>query len=262
MNLVYEDNFLPLIYADLHIHSVLSLCADRKAVLPNIFYCLDNVGMEIFAICERNTTRNVRFFYGYGMEYFPHILFLLGMKIATDDEIHILEIFPYRENAGKANQLVGEALVDSGKRPEFFKLQVILNSREEEIGEESKALYLSCGLNLEQTINLLRQYGVIVITRHIDHRSFSVTSQSGFIFENLFDVLGISSVPVRKVLNSGEYTVRDSIYKMPKDIPLITSTDMYLLDKVEFVRTDLKADSLYLEGLESGLQGKIMMEVN
>jgi hypothetical protein len=37
---------------------------------------------------------------------------------------------------------------------------------------------------------------------------------------------------------------------------------MYLLDKVEFVRTDLKADSLYLEGLESGLQGKIMMEVN
>lgn len=249
------------VFADLHIHSVLSPCADRMMTPQNIYPRLLDSNINIFAICDHNSTRNNRAFFEFGRKYFPQMLFLPGIEITTDEDIHVLGIFSNLESAEKFGEIIRRILKEEEKKADFLEPQLLINSKGEIIGEEDKPLYLSSGLNLENAVSLLRQYNALVIASHIDRPSFSVTSQLGFVPDDLFDVLEISPISVQRVNEKREFILRNIVYSIPAGMPLITSSDAHSIDEIGHVRTTIYVDELSFKGIKAGLKRKTNMEI-
>ncbi|HOK09294.1 MAG TPA: PHP domain-containing protein [Candidatus Hydrogenedens sp.] len=252
---------MSLIYADLHIHSVLSPCADREMIPEKIYKQLSKMGIHIFAICDHNSTKNVNAFYEYGKKYYPDILFIPGIEITTMEEVHILGLFEDLSIADEVGNVIRDSLVDIDNMPEFFESQNVIDMMGQKIDEEVKALYYATNYEVEEAVLTLKKYNALVIAGHIDRPSFSVISQLGFIPENLFDVLEISPVSVKNVLDKNEFKVRDVIYKVPEHIPLITSSDSHSVGEIGFVKTGFYIDSLTFNGLKEAIKRKPIMEV-
>ncbi len=252
---------MSVIYADLHIHSILSPCADRNMTPQNIYPRIVEKGINVFAICDHNSTKNVRAFYEFGQKWFPQILFLPGIEIETKEELHFLGIFPDLENAEKVGEIIRGGLKEEIKRAEFMEPQCIINSDGEIIGEETKSLYLSAEIDLEDAVVLLRRHNAVVIASHIDRPSYSITSQLGIIPDSLFDVLEISPISVRRVIEKKEFVLRNMVYPLPESIPIITSTDAHSIDEIGHVRTGIPINKLNFEGLKEGMKENTMLEV-
>ena len=79
-------------FADLHIHSCLSPCGDDDMTPCNIAGMAKIKGLDIIAVCDHNTARNLpavqRVCEAYGL------LLLPGMEITTKEEVHLLGYFP------------------------------------------------------------------------------------------------------------------------------------------------------------------------
>lgn len=249
------------ICADLHIHSVLSPCADRTMTPQNIYPQLFEKGINAFAICDHNSTKNVKAFYEFGQKWFPQILFLPGIEITTEEEVHIVGIFESIDNANQVGELIRNSIKEGVKNTSFLEPQLVLDIEGNIFEEEIKPLYFSSGLDLESAVTLLREYNTIVIASHIDRPSFSVTSQLGFIPDKLFDVLEISPISVKRVNESKEFVLRDIIYPLPEDMPVITSSDAHSLDEIGHVRTILSVDNLSFECIREGIKQKTILEV-
>ncbi len=249
------------IRADLHIHSVLSSCADRMMTPQNIYPRLFEKGINVFAICDHNSTKNVKSFFEFGQKWFPQILFLPGMEITTEEEVHIIGIFESIDDANQVGELIQNSIKKGVKNTSFLEPQLVLDMEGNIFKEEIKPLYFSSGLDLESAVSLLRRYNTIVIASHIDRPSFSVTSQLGFIPDKLFDVLEISPISVKRVNENKEFILRNIIYSLPDDIPVITSSDAHSLDEIGHVQTILSVDSLSFESIKVGIKQKAILEV-
>jgi len=252
---------LPVVYADLHIHSVLSPCADRMMLPQNIYPKLIEKGINAFSICDHNSTRNVRAFYEFGQRRFPQILFLPGIEITTEEEVHILGIFADLECAEHVGNIVRETLSKEITKKDFLEPQLVINSEGEVICEEEKPLYLASGFNLENVITLLREHNAMIIASHIDRPSFSVTNQLGFIPQDLFDVLEISPISVKRVVEKKEFVLRNIVYSLPQNIPITTSSDAHSLDEIGHVRTKICVDSISFNDIKEGIKKNTVLEV-
>ncbi|MGC8738209.1 MAG: PHP-associated domain-containing protein [Candidatus Hydrogenedens sp.] len=252
---------MSILFSDLHIHSVLSPCADRMMLPQNIYPRLIKKGINAFAICDHNSTRNVRAFYEYGQNWFPQILFLPGIEITTEEEVHVLGIFPDLEDAESVGKIIRETLSEELNKKDFLEPQLIINSKGEVIGEEEKSLYLSSGMNLENVIALLRKYNAMIIASHVDRPSFSITSQLGIIPDNVFDVLEISPISVKRVIEKKEFLLKSIIYSLPQNLPVITSSDAHSIDEIGHVRTEICVDSLTFDGIKKGIRTNTVLEV-
>jgi len=232
-------------------------------MLPQYIYPrLMEQGINAFAVCDHNSTRNIRAFYEFGKKWFPHILFLPGIEIETVEELHILGIFANIDDAEKAGERIRETLKKDIKRPDFLEPQYIINSQGEIIGEEEIPLHLSSGLDLEEAVQLLRKYDVIVIASHVDRPSFSVTSQLGFIPDNVFDALEISPISVKRVIEKREFVLRNITYTIPEDVSVITSTDAHSIEEIGQVRTRMDRNELTFDSIKKGIKEQIILEVN
>lgn len=231
-------------------------------MLPqNIYPRLMEKGINAFAICDHNSAKNVRAFYEFGQKWFPQILFFPGIEITTEEEVHVLGIFANLEGAEEVGKIVRETLGEELNKKDFLEPQLIINSEGETIAEEEKPLYLSSGFNLENAVTLLKEHNAIVIASHVDRPSFSVTNQLGFIPENVFNVLEISPISVKRVIEKKEFILKNVIYTIPRNIPIITSSDAHSIDEIGHVRTTICVDSISFNDIKEGIKKNPVLEV-
>ncbi|MDF1516142.1 MAG: PHP domain-containing protein, partial [Anaerolineae bacterium] len=83
--------------ADLHLHTVLSSCAEVEMIPPLIINAVKQKGLDIIAITDHNTCGNVEAVMaaaaGSGIHVFP------GMELQVLEEVDVLCIFDTYEQA-------------------------------------------------------------------------------------------------------------------------------------------------------------------
>jgi len=79
------------VWADLHIHTVLSPCAEVEMIPPLIVRRARELGLGLIAITDHNSAENVdsvqRAARGSGLKVLP------GMEVQTSEEVHVLCLF-------------------------------------------------------------------------------------------------------------------------------------------------------------------------
>lgn len=82
-----------LYWADLHIHSALSPCADDTMTPQAIYHQARQEGLSIIALTDHNSVLNCPAMMEYNSDSF---LIIPGMELQTREEVHLVCLVPYK----------------------------------------------------------------------------------------------------------------------------------------------------------------------
>jgi PHP family Zn ribbon phosphoesterase len=233
-------------WADLHIHTVLSPCAEVEMIPPLIVKRSLDLGLELIAITDHNASANagavVKAAEGTGLTVWP------GMELQTREEVHLLCLFDNLDSAEQWQTEVAGALPPLRNREEYFGPQFVVNADGDWVRNETQLLATSAEMGLEEAVDLVHQLGGLAIPAHVDRPSFSLLINLGFIPSGVdLDALEVSS----------RFLPPDGGGKWPflRNWPLLINGDAHRLEEVRR-QTCFRAKSTSLQEVRLALKGK------
>lgn len=222
-------------FYDLHIHSCLSPCGDADMTPHSIAGMSYINGLDIIAVADHNTARNVRAVSRAAEEF--GILVVPGIEAETAENIHMLCLFPDIDSAEKMGELLENHLPPIKNRPDIFGEQIIMNEVDEKTGSLDVLLINATDLPVEEVKKKTEQFGGVCIAAHIDREKNGIVATLGEVPDYLsFTTLELS----RKAPDD---------FKRKKKYNYITDSDAHYL-------TDISEKKNYME-----LENKTIEEI-
>ncbi len=174
---------LKLMPADLHIHTVLSACAEVEMIPPLIVSQAVRMGLSLIAVTDHNSCGNAvavaQAAAGTGLTVLP------GMELQTREEIHLLCLFDSPAACLEWQQEVSLKMPQMSNRPEFFGEQWLVDANGHWIRMEERLLAVSAEISLEAAVSGVHSLEGLAIPSHVDRPSFSLLANLGLIPEGL-----------------------------------------------------------------------------
>lgn len=184
--------------ADLHIHTCLSPCGDIDMSPGNIIGVAMQKNLDIIAITDHNTTRNVKVCMEIGEKHSIYVI--PGCEVNTREEVHCLAYFPNIETTNKFQEYLDINLPDIKNNTRLFGYQLAVDENDVIIYEEKRLLFSSISKDIDEVAAFVHSLGGIFVPAHIDRGKNSLSSQLGFIPEDLeYDALEVSARTTNEV---------------------------------------------------------------
>ena len=209
--------------ADLHIHTLLSPCADLEMTPKNIVDLSLKKGLQIIGITDHNSTKNALLVKKIASEKGLYVL--TGAEVTTREEVHCLVFFDVKEQLQEFQKYIDQ---NSSRIPNpdgHFGYQPVID--ENENITELISYYLPAALkkSIHEIQNKVYELEGIFIPAHIDRPANGLLSQLGFIPENLeFDALG--------VLKHSSVTYVQKHRNRKVNISFLTNSDAHHLSQI------------------------------
>lgn len=188
--------------ADLHIHTCLSPCGDLDMSPRNIIRIAKERELQIIAITDHNSTRNVQVCMELGERL--GVCVIPGCEVNTCEEVHVLCYFPHLQALDMFQCYLDEQMTDLKNDPDRFGYQVAVDENDRIIYEEERSLFMSIKDGIEGVAKQVHRLGGIFVPAHIDRPKNSLIGQLGFVpFDLEYDALEIS-----KATTPGEFVKR------------------------------------------------------
>lgn len=209
--------------ADLHVHTVLSPCAELLMGPKNIIEQALKIGLDILAITDHNAAENVeaviKIARGTNLTIIP------GMEVTTREEAHFICLFPGLPELSRFQEIINKHLPPGENDPEFFGPQYIVNERNEVLGENSRLLILATSMSIKQVVALVHSLNGISYPAHVDRKAYSLLNQLGFVPHDL-------KLPAMEI--SWNCNCTQLIKKFPEaqNYPFIRASDAHDVDQM------------------------------
>lgn len=164
-------------YYDLHLHSCLSPCGSEDMTPADLAAMCALAGLDIVALTDHNTCGNCAAFCRAARE--RGLLALAGMELCTQEDIHVVCLFPDLERAGRFEEYVAGHLPPFTNDPDIFGRQIYMDDQDTVLGEERRMLAASTDISVEEVPALAAEYGGFAFPAHIDRPSFSLLGVLG-----------------------------------------------------------------------------------
>lgn len=139
-------------------------------------------GLDIIALTDHNSARNTEVAMELGAR--AGILVLPGLEICSLEEAHVLAIFKSLADAIRMQEYIYRDLKPLGDG----RWQVVVDHEDVVLEFDGHALMGATNLPLTDLPDKVHEFGGLAIASHIDRGAFSISSQFGFIPENvIFD---------------------------------------------------------------------------
>jgi len=165
--------------ADLHLHTVLSPCGDIYMSPAAIVEQAKKLHLDMIAICDHNTTRQVKVTQQIGREM--GVFVIGGVEITTQEEAHALAYFETDEQLDKFQEFLDEHLPHIPLDEEKFGYQLIVDKDEEIVGDEPWLLWSALDCDLDMLYDKVHEIGGLFVPAHVNKPASSLMSQLGFI---------------------------------------------------------------------------------
>ena len=208
--------------ADLHVHTVLSPCAEIEMLPPLIVQEALDRGIQVIAITDHNATANIRAVQQAASG--TNLIVLPGMELQTREEVHVLCLFDTLEQVYALQATVDACLPAIANDPDHFGVQLVVDSAGEFLSQEERLLLTSVDISLGQAFTLVKQLGGLFIPAHVNRKAFGLIEVLGFLPDDL---------PVELLEISRHLKPVDVPQKFPQiaGIPLIQNGDVHRLDE-------------------------------
>ncbi len=232
--------------ADLHIHTVLSACAETEMMPELILERAQELGLGLIAVTDHNSAENaaamLKAAEGTGIVMLP------GMEVQTREEVHLLCLFDTLEQIAGWQQVVYAHLPPLKNRPDVFGTQVVLSAEGEPVGTNDRLLATSTTLSIDQIVQQVRDRNGLCIPCHVDRPTYSLIANLGFIPPDL----GIVGVEISHLVGPKE--ARDRFPEL-RHFSLVASGDAHRLKEIAR-RTTLKMAEPTVAELALALAGE------
>ena len=146
---------------DLHLHTVLSPCAEVEMIPPFIVRRALDLGLDLIAVTDHNATHNIeavqRAAAGTSLIVWP------GMEVQTREEVHLLCLFDNNAAAFAWQQRVDVALPPLLNDAEHFGAQFVVDESGEFIREHTPLLLTSTSFSIEEVVAEVNALGGLAI---------------------------------------------------------------------------------------------------
>lgn len=237
---------MAFLLADLHIHTVLSACAEPEMLPELIVGRAQELGLGLIAVTDHNSAENVAAVVaaaqGAGIAVLP------GMEVQTREEVHLLCLFDTLEQVAYWQDEVYAHLPDLKNKEDVFGAQVVLDAAGEPVGYHDRLLLTSTAFSLEEAVQGVRALGGICIPAHVDRPAYSIIANLGFIPPGL----EIAGVEISSLIGPEEARAR---FPQLARYGLVASGDAHRLREVSR-RTTLKVEAPTVSELALALVGE------
>jgi len=206
--------------ADLHVHTVLSPCAEVEMIPPLIVQEALERDIHLIAITDHNATGHIRAVMEAAKG--TDLTVLPGMELQTREEVHLLCLFECLEQAEAWQKVVDSILPDRSNNPDFFGEQFIVDASGEFIRREERLLIVSAAIGLDEAAVQVQAMGGFAIPAHVDRKAFSLIANLGLVPP------GFEALEISRHLKPADAASR---YPQIRGYPLIQSGDVHRLEE-------------------------------
>jgi 3',5'-nucleoside bisphosphate phosphatase len=207
--------------ADLHVHTVLSPCADVEMIPSLIVQKALEKNIDLIAITDHNASANVaavqKAAEGTSLTVLP------GMEVQSREDVHLLTLFETLDQLGTWQIEVDHALPNLPNQSAFFGEQFVVDETGDFICSENRLLATSTRLSIDEVFERVDVLGGIVIPAHVERTSYG-----------LFPTLGLLSkkwnVPALEISRNITPERAARLFPALGKQPLIQSGDVHQLD--------------------------------
>jgi len=165
--------------ADLHLHTVLSACAEIEMIPPLIVQRARQLGLQLMAVTDHNSAENAAAMVAAGLE--AGITILPGMEVQTREEVHLICLFDTVDQAVGWQEYVYSHLPPLKNRDEVFGSQLVVDAQGEFISFNERLLLTSTTLSVEDVFERVDDMEGLVVPAHVDRPAFSLLANLGFL---------------------------------------------------------------------------------
>lgn len=209
--------------AELHVHTVLSPCAEVEMIPPLIVEEALEKGIHIIAISDHNASANVaavkKAAEGTDLTVLP------GIEVQTKEEVHVLCLFDTINQLNVFQTYIDEHMPSLLNDTEYFGEQFVVDETGEFIRREHQLLITSANISIGEVFAFVESLGGLAIPAHVDRRAFGLIANLGFVPGDI----QIEALEISRNLNPTEIELR-----FPQIIgyPIIQSGDAHRLDEI------------------------------
>lgn len=240
--------------ADLHVHTVLSACADIEMIPPLIVEEALLKGLDIIAITDHNATGNAPAVRKAAADLLGHdgtdLTVLLGMELQTREEVDLLCIFDTPDALEAWQAIVDEQLLPLPNDPDRFGPQYIVDCEGNLVREETRLLQAPTMIGLEEAAHRVQMLGGLAIPAHIDRPHNGLMAMLGLWPPDL----NVDAAEVSPNMRPSQ--ARRTYASIPGDVPLISNSDAHWPDWIGHVMTIFELEGRpTVASLRQALQG-------
>jgi len=173
--------------ADLHVHTVLSPCAEAEMIPPLIVQKALELNIDLIAITDHNASANVsavqKAAAGSNLKVLP------GMEVQTREDVHLLCLFECLHELESWQIAVNKSLPDTLNRAEFFGEQYVVDENGEYIRTETRMLLTSTRFSIDDVFEQVNALGGLVIPAHVERTSYGLFPTLGLLADQ-WPILG------------------------------------------------------------------------
>ncbi len=167
--------------ADLHVHTVLSPCADVAMIPPLIVQSALEHNIDLIAITDHNSSANVRAVQKAAEA--TNLTVLPGMEVQSREDVHLLTLFENSESLEEWQEQVNNALPNLPNQPGFFGEQFVVDETGDFLRSETRLLLTSTRFSIDEIFERVDSLGGLVIPAHVERFSYGLFPTLGLISE-------------------------------------------------------------------------------
>lgn len=218
--------------AELHVHTVLSPCAEIEMIPPLIVQEALDRGINLIAVTDHNASANVPAVQKAARQ--SGLAVLPGMEVQTREEVHVLTLFDDLDRLETWQGIVNSSLPPMQNDPDYFGHQLVVDHEGEYLRHETRLLSASLSLSIESVFDQVNRLGGLAVPAHVDRKAFGLIGVLGLIPPSLpIEALEVSrSVKVEEI---------PRVYPGLVGYPILQNGDAHRLDEL------LGVNKFYLE---------------
>lgn len=134
-------------------------------------------GLDVVALTDHNSAGNCAAFCQAAARH--GLLAIPGMELCTREEVHVVCLFSDLKGAEAFSDHVGGLLPSIPNNKRAFGPQILMDSEDGVLGEETRLLAGAADVGLQEVPGLAASFGGLAYPAHIDRPSNSLLSQLG-----------------------------------------------------------------------------------
>jgi PHP family Zn ribbon phosphoesterase len=234
------------LFADLHVHTVLSPCAEVEMIPPLIIRRARELGLGLIGIADHNSAENVvaviEAAQGSGVAVLP------GIEVQTREEVHLVTLFDTAEQALACQMKVFDYLPDLENNEDHFGAQFVVDATGEYVRRNKRLLATSTAMSLNMVVAMVKDLGGLVLPAHVDRPAFSLIANLGFVPPDL-------DLPALEIFRSSQKSEVGRRFPQTKGFALVCNGDAHRLNEM-IARTMFKIAAPTVAELVLALRGE------
>ncbi|WP_084460378.1 PHP domain-containing protein [Aminiphilus circumscriptus] len=199
---------------DLHVHSVLSPCAELEMGAREIVRRASREGIALLALTDHNAVANVPALAeaaeaererlrasGVDDGGIPRIL--CGVEVQTEEDIHLVALFRSAEDGFVFQEWLWKSLPSRANDPDIFGYQLIIDGKNAVLDQVETLLVQGVSRSVDEVIAEIRRRGGLSFLAHVDRPGFSYVAVLGSVPEDL----AVDAVELSRRLSAEEALV-------------------------------------------------------